>query len=74
MLISFIHSFVQALVLGLESLGGGRLLEEGRGSIAKGEGPPLPQDGLQASQRSGRRELRPVCASGLTGPSGWGWP
>ena len=70
MLISFIHSFVQALVLGLESLGGG-VYWKGGGSIAKGEGPPLPPDGLQASQRSGRKELRPVCASGLTRPRGW---
>lgn len=56
--ISFIHSFVQALVLGLERLGvGGWLLEEGRSSMAKGEGPPLPPDDLPASQRSGRRGL-----------------
>lgn len=63
MLISFIQSFVQALALGLEKLGGAWLLEEGRG---------IPPDGLQASQRSGRRELRPVCASGVTRPTGGG--
>ena len=69
---NFFHSFIcSGACFRPGEPGRGCLLEEGRGSIAKGVGPPLPPDGLQASQRSGRKELRPVCASGLTRPRGW---
>lgn len=45
--------------------------ETGRG-VVTGRGEASQSDGLQASQRSGRRELGPVCASGVIRPEAGG--